>query len=118
MNTPNLPQGGAPNLPLLVLAAQCSTAAAGLLTGSRAASKEMRFLAQGLLKMAGDLVECSFLAAPYLWHVQVTCWQGVEYWYNWLCADELTAEQDAAFLAIAQAWSALLEAWDASEVAA
>jgi hypothetical protein len=100
---------------LLTLAAQCGTAAASLLTGPAIDKADVRFLAQGLLTMAGALVEASHLPDPYLWHVQVTCWAGVDYWYKWLAGDDLTADQEAAFLAIAQAWTGLLDAWEATQ---
>jgi hypothetical protein len=100
---------------LLTLAAQCGTAAASLLTGPGADKPDVRFLAQGYLKLAGALVECSFLPDPYLYHVQVTCWAGVEYWRKWLAGDDLTAAQEVEFTAIAGAWADLLAAWDAAQ---
>jgi hypothetical protein len=100
---------------LLTLAAQCGTAAASLLTGPGADAQDVRFLAQGYLRMAGELVECSHLPDPYLWHVQVTCWAGVEYWRKWLCGDDLTATQEAEYTALAGAWESLLAAWEAAQ---
>lgn len=100
---------------LLTLAARCATAAAGLLTGPAIANQDVRFLADGYLKMARELLECSYLPEPYLWHVQVTCWAGVEYWYKWLAGDDLTAAQADEHAALAEAWAALLAAWDAAQ---
>lgn len=100
---------------LLTLAAQCGTAAADLLTGPGADKQDVRFLAQGYLKLAGALVECSYQADPYLWPVQVTCWAGVEYWYKWIAGADLTVAQEAAFLTIAQGWADRLEAWEAAQ---
>lgn len=103
---------------LLALAGQCSTLAADLLTHPRSHARDVAYLAQSLLKMAGELVECSFKADPYLWHVQITCWEGVNHWRKWLGETDLTPEQDAAYQTIDQAWNDLLDGWDDGKGAA